>query len=357
MSFERDKNLKREGNFIFVFCFMFGIAFAQSDSLKSISFSGYLDCYYAYNFIEPVSKNVPFAYNHNRHNEFNVNQVLLALKFKKERVRANVAMHAGTYVKANYAAEPSILQLINEANVGVRLTKKLWLDAGIMPSHIGLETAISKDNWTLTRSLCAENSPYYETGAKLTFLPNEKWSMAALVLNGWQNIEEKNSNKAVGTQVQFLPNDKLTLNYSTFIGEGRNMSDSLQVLRHFHDLYFTYLISQKLSLAAVLDLGYEEKSIAEKQFISWYTPALFVRYKFNKKWATCFRAEYFDDQNKIIGINEEVAGFSLNFDFAPLDQALIRIEGKTFPVRDSQGHFDDSSFLNSTLTCSIAIGF
>ncbi|MBN8694885.1 MAG: porin [Bacteroidetes bacterium] len=341
----------------FYLCLLSGMNFAQKDSTSTFVVSGYVDCYYAYNFTEPVSKNVPFAYNHNRHNEFNVNQALLAFKLKKEKIRANVAMHAGTYVKANYAAEPFILQLINEANVGIRLTKKLWLDAGIMPSHIGLETAISKDNWTLTRSLCAENSPYYETGAKLTFLPNEKWSIAALVLNGWQNIEEKNSNKAVGTQVQFVPNDKLTLNYSTFIGEGRNIPDSLQLLRHFHDLYFTYLISPKLSLAAVLDLGYEEKSITEKQFISWYTPALFIRYKFNKKWATCFRAEYFDDQNKIIGINEEEAGFSLNFDFVPLDQALIRIEGKTFPARDSQGRFDDSSFQNSTLTCSIALGF
>ncbi|MBL7889680.1 MAG: porin [Bacteroidia bacterium] len=348
---------KKKYKLFIIYCILFDTTCAQSDSLKLINISGYVDCYYAYNFTEPVSKNIPFAYNHNRHNEFNVNQVLLALKWKKERVRANVALHAGTYVRSNYAAEPTVLQLINEANVGVRLTKKLWLDAGIMPSHIGLETAISKDNWTLTRSLCAENSPYYETGAKLTFLPNDKWSVAALVLNGWQNIEEKNTNKAFGVQVQFLPNDKLTLNYSTFIGEGRNLPDSLQLFRHFHDLYFTYLISPKLSLAAVLDLGYEEKSLSEKQFVSWYTPALFLRYKLNKKWATCFRAEYFDDQNKIMGINEEVAGFSLNFDFAPLDQALIRIEGKTFPVRDSQGRFDDSSFRNSTLTCSIAIGF
>ncbi|MBK8628485.1 MAG: outer membrane beta-barrel protein [Saprospiraceae bacterium] len=27
------------------------------------------------------------------------------------------------------------------------------MDAGIFPSHIGFESAISADNWTLTRSL------------------------------------------------------------------------------------------------------------------------------------------------------------------------------------------------------------
>jgi hypothetical protein len=36
-----------------------------------------------------------------------------------------------------------------------------------MPSHIGFESVISADCWTLTRSLLAENSPYYETGMRL----------------------------------------------------------------------------------------------------------------------------------------------------------------------------------------------
>jgi hypothetical protein len=52
------------------------------------------------------------------------------------------------------------LKNIYEANVGISLNKKnnLWVDAGVMPSHIGFESAISMDNWYLTRSLLAENS-------------------------------------------------------------------------------------------------------------------------------------------------------------------------------------------------------
>jgi hypothetical protein len=33
-----------------------------------------------------------------------------------------------------------------------------------MPSHIGGETSLSFQNFNYTRSLVAENSPYYETG-------------------------------------------------------------------------------------------------------------------------------------------------------------------------------------------------
>jgi hypothetical protein len=351
------QNMKKALLLSFYLCLLSGVSFAQTDSTSSITVTGYIDCYYAYNFTEPTSNNIPFAYNHNRHNEFNVNNVVVGLKYSNRRLRSNLLLHAGTYVKANYAAEPTLLQFINEASVGVKLSKKIWLDAGIMPSHIGMETAISKDNWTLTRSLCAENSPYYETGAKLSFVPNSKLSLAFLVLNGWQNIEEKNSNKAVGTQVQFVPTKKWLINYSTFLGEGKNLPDSLQVLRHFHDVYFTWLISDKLAIASVFDFGYEQKSKTDKSFAGWYTPALLVRCKLTKQWNTCLRAEYFNDQNRIIGINNEVTGFSLNLDYAPMENALIRIEGKTFPTRDTQGNFAPDSFVNSTFSLSFALGF
>ena len=85
-------------------------------------------------------------------------------------MRANLALMAGTYAQDNLSAEQDALKLINEANVGFKIskTKNIWIDAGIMPSHIGWESAIGKDNMNLTRSLAAENSPYFETGAKIS---------------------------------------------------------------------------------------------------------------------------------------------------------------------------------------------
>lgn len=81
-------------------------------------------------------------------------------------------------MNANYVAEPGILKNIYEANIGVKLSRKydLWLDVGIIPSHIGSESAVSKDCYTLTRSIAAENSPYFETRAKLTYITqSRKW--------------------------------------------------------------------------------------------------------------------------------------------------------------------------------------
>jgi hypothetical protein len=100
-------------------------------------------------------------------------------------------------MNSNYAAESGVLKNIYEANVGVKISKhkNLWIDAGILPSHIGFESAVSKDCFTLTRSMQAENSPYFESGAKISYTSdNGKWFVSGLVLNGWQRIQRIDGN-------------------------------------------------------------------------------------------------------------------------------------------------------------------
>ena len=158
---------------LFIFC---PTAHGQSNSSvwvqkPEISYAGYVDIFYSYDFNEPTTNyRQTFLYNHNR-----LNLGFIKGSVKHLKYRANIALQAGTYVVDNYAAEPTVLQHIYEGNAGLSLNKKnnLWIDAGIFGSHIGFESAISKDNWTLTRSLLAENSPYYLTGTKLTYNPNE----------------------------------------------------------------------------------------------------------------------------------------------------------------------------------------
>ena len=58
--------------------FFFQSAFTQRDSLNRLSFSGYAELYYSYDFSRPDDKEKPsFVYNHKRHNEINTNLILL----------------------------------------------------------------------------------------------------------------------------------------------------------------------------------------------------------------------------------------------------------------------------------------
>ena len=117
-------------------------------------FLGYLDVFYAYDFNQPESGvRQPFLYNHNRHNQFNLNNGILGFEISNPKYRAGFGIHTGTYVMDNYSAEPGVLKNIYEAYVGLALNKKndLWLDAGIFESFIGFENPISIEMGTILR--------------------------------------------------------------------------------------------------------------------------------------------------------------------------------------------------------------
>jgi hypothetical protein len=184
---------------------------AQTDSVwrskPVFNMSGFVDIFYINDVNRPQgSQRQTFLFNHNRHNEVNLNLGLVKLEINHLKYRANLALQTGTYAQDNYAAEPSELKNIFEANVGVSLNEKnsLWIDAGVFPSHLGFESALSIENMTLTRSLAAESSPYFLSGAKLTYKPNDQLEITGLVVNGWQRIQrlEGNSMLSFGSQVK-----------------------------------------------------------------------------------------------------------------------------------------------------------
>ena len=299
-------------------------------------FFGYVGVYYGYDFNHPAGLTRPgFIYSENLHNQIAVNIALLGARYVSNRARGTFAIQTGTYPDANYAPEPQIFKNIYEAWGGVRVAKHLWLDAGIFLSHIGLEGPISRDDLTLTRSIMADNSPYYEAGAKLTYDTGQKWLFSALAVNGWQVIRDRNQNEAVGTQIQFRPTSKLLLNSSTFFGEGKNLPDSLgQQFRYFHDFYLTYDPSPKWKIAAAFDTGWEERATGLKGFNAWQGGALIVRRRLWARGGLVGRVEYFRDPAGVLaatragGLN--TVGYSLGFDYNPVPRVILRGEVKQF---------------------------
>jgi hypothetical protein len=343
---------------------------AATDSAAApnpLSYYGYVDAYYGYDFKHDNGNNRPyFLYSHGRQNEFAVNQGLIGVRYDDGKVRGALGLHAGTYVSANYAAEDPVLRHVYEAYAGFRPFKKAWLDLGIFSSHIGFESAISKDNWTLTRSVMAENSPYYESGARLTYEVGPKLTLTGLVLNGWQNIRETNQAKALGTQIQWKPSAKILLNSSTFYGN-EQPTDSLVRRRYFHDFYITYAASSRLNLALVFDVG-KQQNATHSGYDTWHTAAAFVKYQLADKLSTTLRGEYYYAERGVLissikpmvtDANFRVAGGSLNLDYAPASRVLVRVEGRYLNgingVFGRSDNADNRSYGN--VTSSIAISF
>ena len=338
------------------------------DTTKPLRITGYADVYYVYNFNKPLNNNQPsFLYCYNRNNEVNLNLGFVKASYNASNLRANFALMSGTYAVANLAAEPTALRNIFEANIGIKLSAKnnLWLDAGIMPSHIGFESAIGKDCNNLTRSILAENTPYYEAGLKLSYTSkNEKWFLSALLLNGWQRIKrlDGNTSPAFGTQITYKPSSTVTLNSSSFIGNDK--PDSSRQWRYFHNFYGSFQLSKKIALITGFDIGAEQKSTGSSVMNTWYSPVLIAKYMASNKFSIAARAEYYCDKKGVIISTATTNGFrtfgySANFDYAIQENAVWRIELRTLKSKDNIFEKRNSSFTSTStwLATSLAISF
>ncbi|MEK6481024.1 porin [Catalinimonas sp. 4WD22] len=347
------------------FCSL-GLVQAQEEEQQGFRWEGFVDVYYAYDFNEPANHiRQPFLYNHNRHNEFNLNLGLISGSYTGDKIRANLAIQAGTYAQDNYSAEEDLLKHVFQANVGVALNDKdnLWLDAGIFPSHIGFESAISTENLTLTRSLLAENSPYFLSGAKLTYDPTESLTLAALVTNGWQRIARVDDNQTpgVGTQLNYHPTDAFSINWSTFIGS--DTPDDNRLMRYFNNIYAQWQPSALLEMVAGFDIGTQESLENGSSYHTWYTPIVIARVQLDEKLYLAGRAEYYADEEGVIIDYGAPAGFrtlglSLNLDYEVTENAMFRIEARHFNSPDdifaSGGNYTDA---NTFVVTSLAVNF
>jgi hypothetical protein len=236
-----------------------------------------------------------------------------------------------------------MLKNIFEANAGYRISKKhdLWLDAGIMPSHIGFESAVGADCPTLTRSILADNSPYYEAGVKISYTtPDAKWYAAVMYLNGWQRVGRIPGNQipAWGTQLTFSPTPRFSVNWSSYAGtEG---PDSLMQWRLFQNVYAKWNLHPKLNLILGFDLGNQQKFKGASAWHVWYSPVVVVQYVPSERWRLAWRGEGYSDKGNVMvqtPVSEgfRTAGYSFNVDFLPVRKLLLRAEARALHAQRS----------------------
>ncbi|WP_066759411.1 porin [Crocinitomix algicola] len=332
----------------YVFLLLIGLihlaAIGQLDSVKNLKIEGYIEAYYSYDFSNPSDHDRPnFFYSYNRHNEFNLNIGMIKAIYKKNRVKSNLAFMTGTYAKSNLAHEPMIYRKINEANLSVKPFKNRrdWITLGVFPSHIGFESSIGANCYNLTRSISAENSPYYLAGLKYeTTSKNKKWFFGVTLANGWQRIQRLQGNQLIslGHQLTCTPNDRLLFNSSSFIGS--EFPDSTRRMRYFHDFHTELNLSKKVDLILGFDIGLEQTEVNSNTYSVWYTPTLLTRFSLTNKLSLSTRLEFYEDRDEVIisTIDNQgfaTLGYSLNLDYSISEELLFRIEARNLTDRRS----------------------
>jgi len=300
---------------------------------KQWIFSGYAEGFIALSSNgKKGGKISDFQYNHNRFGSPRLNHGYLDIEYKGNKMRMKTALHAGTYVKDNYSAEPSSLRPLLNASLGILVSKpkNIWIDAGIFPSYIGFESTHAFDNNTLSRSLLAENSPYYLSGIRMNYPLSAEQELNFFLLTGWQKIlpVKGNSLPSLGLQwINKIDSDS-KLNWSFFAGS--DSPDDQRKIRYFNN-FFWQRQSGRWSYTIGLDIGAEQKSKKDNRYNHWCSPVLITSYSFHDKLKAAARIEHYDDRNSVIvktstGNALTGSGYSMNLDYQPNTNFLLRAE-------------------------------
>jgi hypothetical protein len=340
------------------------------DTVVTIKFGGFVDGYYAYDFNRPESFDRSFTTQPARANEFNVNLAYVEAALGGDRLRGRLALQAGTSVQSNYAAEPtngsvsgpSLARNIQEAFVGYQLTPTVWIDAGIFYSDVGMESWISRDNPTYTRSLVADYSPYYSSGAKATWQATPRLAARLDVVNGWQNISETNTDKGVGARLDYALTPTATLSYYNFIG-----NESGSRLRVFNGVGTKASLTERVQVLGQFDVGSQQRGDGGDSSSTWYGFTFVGRVQVTPAVALAGRVERFDDEDQVLIVTGtdtpafRASGASVGLDVVPQSRLLWRTElrgfsgeHRVFPDRDAAGGLSKSDAL---LVSSLALTF
>jgi hypothetical protein len=321
---------------------------APADTSLKVTFGGFVDTYYAYDFGKPASMDRSFAGGSTfttqpaRHNEFNINLAYVEANLSGDRVRGRLALQAGTAVHSNYFAEPTVgvvsggtlSRHIQEAYAGYQVTPSLWIDGGVFYSHMGMESWASKDNLSYTRSLVAEYSPYYSSGVRATWTVSPKLTARVDVVNGWQNISETNTDKGAGVRLDYTATSTVSLSYYNFFnGEAGGRK------RMFNGAGVKLTPNPQTTLLAQFDVGALDAADGGDGS-NWYGFTVIGKRALNDKLALVGRVERFDDEDQVniaTGLSDPFRGngLSIGFDVTPHAKFLWRTELRGFSSEDS----------------------
>ncbi len=341
----------------FIFTLLIALTgIAQEKETSSFKFSGYADAYYAY-YTDSVGPNnfQKFPVISPRSNVFGINVLQFTGQYTSDKIRAVGTVHFGDIPTSAWSP---VFNIVQEANVGFRLSKNLWLDAGLFKTHIGTEALLPKDNIASTLSVITVYEPWFQSGAKLTYTPNDKLTLGLHLLNGYNTFVETNSYKSIGMAVTYLLGNRGSIGYFNLLGEEYPDSINASHFRILNNLVFTYDLTKKLKVLAGADYIYEENSsISNTKPAHIYSGILTLRYQLLNKLGVYARGEIFNDASgaltgRITDAKSKTTGYILTDETAGLeykvsDNSYIRLEGRQIQMdKDQQIFRTDGAFTN-----------
>ncbi len=337
-------------------------AFSQQAS-SPITVSGYVGTYYAWDSDKSVEPNAgfrQFSFIAPRKETFGLDVAMVSLKYAAERSRASVIVQYGDVTNGwgnGATAELNDLfgRYVQEAYAGFMLANNLWLDAGFFLTHVGEEGFFPKDNFLSSLALTTLYEPFGQSGLRLTYSFNDKWTAQLHLLNGYGLTfgRANTSTKAVGLQLDYRASQEWDFLYNALVGDGIGIGDAGQGKTYtYHNLVAKYF-GAKMDLAFGIDVATQSKSKAvlngEPGMALYFSGIAEARFKLHKQFNLMARGEIFQDNNGIFGVlstdNDglpvglKAFGVTGGMEFKPMENAFIRGEVRFLSLDKDQKVF------------------
>ena len=342
---------------------------SQADSLGNNGFklTGYLDAYYAhYSDRLPLGAYQKFPTSAPVSDAFGLNMAMLSVQYQNENVSGVLTCHAGDIAASAWSNKYNFIQ---EAHVGLRLIKKLWLEGGYFRTHLGFESIQPRENIGTSVALTTYYEPYYLSGAKLTYYLNNKLSVQVNAFNGFNTFVAINKKKTYGFTTVYEANKNFIVSFNSLLSNEQPDSVLFSKRRLYNDLYFAYK-SKRFNVGFEANFGLQENSDLEDSTKTAYmfSMTLAGKYKIkNDKYSVYARLELFDDRNEILtgpvnNANHQLVGINAfggnaGIEFKPLSNSYLRFEGRYIHLWNNENIFyNHSKFSNVRMEWIAAMG-
>jgi len=328
-------------------------------TMGPLTWSLYVDAYYAYQFHAPIDHTIFPGVVANRHNEVSLNLAVLGVEVTGlDGPIGRLYVQYGSNMDASYGQDPTVargyflsssaFKYIEQAAVGwhFHALHGINLELGIFPSYVGLESYLPQENWSYTHSFVSDFTPFYFFGLRAQLFATRRLKIELWLVNGWQTFGEWHEGRSGGYAINWRPRGWLSLIHSLYLGQEvlgdpsslRAWTDNSAQLRYWQRRGGGRGL-QSAALALVADVGLEHRGAPTPD--GWEGGISLANRLVWARWlATTVRGDlYYDQRGTLVqplplgdpytlpaGRSYLLGGLAATVDVAPSPWVLFRLE-------------------------------
>lgn len=175
--------------------------------------------------------------------------------------------------------------------------------------------------------------PGVHLGVRGLHIVNHEITIIAGIGNGWNTIKHAARQTTVDLGLQYEVGPQFSVLLNTFSGYQYltdNINSGPTGYRNLIDLFGTYQLNKKITLAFNLDYGFQTSALLPNNIINravWQGLAGYIQYALSDKWSTALRGEVFDDTNGYrTGVKQNWRELTLSIAYEPINHLQCRAE-------------------------------